>query len=204
MSEFVSSLLGAQAVASFVAALVWLTSAERLSGFAWRLAHRERRPANCEAWSDELDARSAMGESPRRTAFAHLGRGVKLRVASWLHPIVLWRQRVQDTTTGTLLIISKMDVAIEVSIAADKGGPKDTWEMAPHTTYLFPTLVEDTTVLVTVTRSAQPVRYWETAEANDRQSRTDGRLTIRPRRRRPLTRRRRANAAVFRPAHFVG
>ncbi len=202
MSELVLSLLAGQALASFAAIAVWLTSPERLSTFAWRLAHRELRPARSEDWIDELDARSATGDSPRWIALVHLRRGVILRVRSWMHPVALWRLRVLDTHTGTLLIVSKMDVVIEVSIAANKGGPKESLVMPPHATFLFPSLVDGTGAIVTVTRSAQPVRYWGTPRA-DGTPKTDGQLTVRPRRHSAFSRRRRPQTAVLRPAHVI-
>lgn len=180
-----------QAVASLAACIVWGTSPERLTAFAWRTAYNERRPATGAGWLLELDAYIAHGRSPRVAALGLLGRAFKLRLRACWHWRSLWNSRRHDVDFGAILIVSGLTESVEVSVAMDNGQWKTTWIMPSESKILIPELPRGTHALFTVTRSQQP--------SSIHGGHNDGHFTVRGRRRRSTTRRRPAQRFVVRP-----
>ncbi len=194
MSDLVVGVVAGQAMASLAAGAAWATAPDRLVSFAWRLARRERRPLSGEEWLEELDRRTAFGQSRRLSSLLLLVRAIRLRTFEAIHPRVLLRNRRRDTETGAVVVISMLDFAVEVSVAMNLGGPKDTWLMPPRAKALFESLPVGATGLFTVTRSPDAVRYADVAGCQD------GRVAVRARRRWRFGWRRPAQGIILRPA----
>jgi hypothetical protein len=188
----VEGLFAAQILASFCAYVWWLTSPERLVSFAWRIANRERKPATADAWLTEFDSLVAIGAGMRSASLRFMGRALKRRFSDLIHPGRTWKSRKLDTQFGGVNLIMRAEAGAEVSIAADKGGPKETYGMVEGTVLLLPGIHRDTNVIVTATNTfGHTVDYWDG-------ERSSGLVTIRPRRTTRFNRRRPAQPILIR------
>ena len=132
-----------------------------------------------------------MGSGARTASWSFVLRCVSWRLSDLCHARRTWATRKQDTKYGAALIILSADSAAEVSVAADKGGPKMTVLMTPRTVMLLPHIHRDTRVLVTATRTfGTEVCYRDGSKA-------DGVIKIKSRRRTRFGRRKAAQPILI-------
>lgn len=147
--------------------------AELIDRVAVRLLPAPHRERYEEEWASETERATRGTLQPLFKALGHLGCAPRMRR----------NLKIDGAKTGHLVVRVKrpllsrpINYRIEVSLAMEKGGPKDTFLLGPGEKQTYRDLVAGTKGLVTVTRSnGRNVRY-----DNPFTGRHDGVVTICP------------------------
>ena len=140
----------------------------KIESWAVRLVPFDQRERYGEEWADELANAARCSLASITVAVGHLRCVPRLR----------WELRRRGTAYGDLLVSFKAQRrgagTVEVSLAMNNGGPKETFLLRPGDTKVIPGIHAGTDGLVTVARSGGiPIRYFNAATKH-----SDGRVQV--------------------------